>query len=275
MDEQTRLYLWMGVFFIGLVVFFMGVFRKQSPIKINPVLGAVVGICLILPGFIWGIFPTIGSPASPIQTQPNIIVNTPDNNNVVVAAPPTFTVAVTPIVAATGWFTAAAVTPISTAACNADDSELTIPVTANQGTTLWNFAVNYTGMNFSIVPVAPAGSSADDLATIYFESQYNMKHNGKYILDYNSAETIFDAQWATGGYNAATFATWDHSGSYTMLYTDTLKLGLLFELNGGTAELPSEFHTVGDKIEWTVTLHNSDWSWSKVINVNAIIIAAA
>jgi hypothetical protein len=274
MDEQTRLYLWMGVFFIGLVVFFMGVFRKQSPIKINPVLGAVVGICLILPGFIWGIFPTIGSPASPIQTQPNIIVNTPDTTQDTIA-PPTFSVDPTAVTAASGMYGAAALTPISTNAFSQDENSFIIPVTVNEGTSYYAFANNYSAMNFSITPIAPAGADATDLATIYFESQYNMKYNDEYVLDYNAAETIWDALWVVETFNSATHKSWDHSGSYTTLYTTAYTLSLLFELNGANSELPDQFHTVGDTVSWTVTLHNSDWSWSKTVTVNAITIAAA
>jgi hypothetical protein len=265
------MYVWMGVFFIGLVVFFMGVFRKHSPIKINPVLGAVVGICLILPGFIWGIYPNIGSPTSPIQTQQNIVV-TQQQETVV---PSAFEIDAVAVTAATGCWGAAAITPITTTTFDAGETTLTIPVTCNLGTAHYAFANNNTGANFTIRPVAPAGANADDLATVYFESDYAMTFDGEDVLNSNAAGSIYDAEWNYLTFSDASHQEWDHEGSYTMLYTGSITVSLYYQLDGEDGKLADEFSTVGDTATWSITFHNSDWSWSQTFTVVAICIVAA
>jgi hypothetical protein len=273
MDPTTAMYIWIAVFFIGIVVFFMGVFRKYSPIKMNPVLGAVVGICLILPGFIWGIFPAF--PAQPLQqtSSPTVIVQQPSGTTSL--TPATFDVDAVAVTAATGMWGAADITPITTTTFDAAETTLTIPVTCNTGTGNYAFAVNHTGANFTIRPIAPSGVDADDLATIYFESEYDMTFDGEDVLNSNAAGSIYDAEWNYLTFNDASHQEWDHSGSFTMLYTDSVTLSLYYQLDGENGKLADEFATVGDTTTWTITFHNSDWSWSKSYGVVMICIASA
>lgn len=268
MDPVTAGYIWIAVFFIGLVVFFMGIFRKYSPVKMNPVLGAVVGVCLIIPGFIWGIMPNF--PAQPLQQtggSQTIVVQQGGTT----VAPATFDLDPS---ASTGLYNGAGSTCVSTAAWNAAETIYTVPLTINEGGTAhYAFTANYTGANFTITPVAPAGATNDDLATIYFETEYTMTYSSEDFLNVDG-NGVYWANW----YNCESGGlTYQYSGSLSMTYTQTktLQVGYQFDTNADTTGVAEAMSTVGDSVSWTITFHNIDWTWSESFTVLAIVIVSA
>lgn len=266
MDPETAMYIWVGVAILGLILVLMGI-AKKGPVK-NPVALIGVGAVMLIVGGIWGIAPAIQD-AQPLQSQQITVTTQPTE-----IAAPAFTIDPTAITAVANVVRGAP-TPISTAVLNAAETVYTVPVTVNTGGTHDTFAVNYTALNFTVTPIPPVGSNADDLATIYFESEYDMKYENEYILRHSGNQDVFFANWTTGHTNGATLYSWDHSGQDTMLLTDTNDYQIVYGLDGTPADFPDVFKTVGETASWTITFHNADWSWSKVYTVNLIVVVSA
>lgn len=269
MDPTQASYVWLAVFFIGLVVFFMGIFRKYSPIKMNPVLGAVVGICLILPGFIWGIMPNF--PDQPLQQAPGQTIVVQNPGGITTTVPPaSFSID------ATACQSAASVIfggePLD-GVLNVAETVYTLPATQRANDT--GFTVNFTALNFTVTPVAPSGATADDLATIYFETQYATEWENEPMLEQDSNDVYF-ANWTRVTPVTANSVTYGYSGSASMLYTETQNYQVVYKYDyhlASTTTGPALMHTVGDTLSWTATFHNVDWSWSQSYTFMLICIA--
>jgi hypothetical protein len=246
----------------------LAIFRKTSTIKLPQAPATVIGVLMMLFGFIWGFYPFM-EPYQPLESgTQTITIDSPD----IVA--PTFDIDPTAVTAVANVVRGAP-TPISTSVWNTAETVYTVPVTVRTGGTHDTFAVNYTALNFTVTPIPPDGANADDLATIYFESEYDMKYESEYVLRVNGAESIWFANWTKGHTNAADLYSWDHSGQDTMLFTDTVEYQIVYGLDGTDGDFPDKFKTVGETCSWTITFHNSDWSWSKVYTVNLIVIVSA
>jgi hypothetical protein len=150
---------------------------------------------------------------------------------------------------------------------NSDETLFTVPGWSNQtGHTIYEID-NSTWVDpriqFICVPVPPAGSDADTLATIYFEvSNYDAyvdadtdnyrfmtKSSGKYQVN-----------WSDGTND------WYVSGSDTMLMTGTTTLTLDFDVNQASFSRMDD----NDATVMTITLHNEDWSWSETFDVSFV-----
>jgi hypothetical protein len=267
MDPIQASYIWLAVFFIGVVVFFMGIFRKYSPVKMNPVLGAIVGVLLIVPGFIWGIMPNF--PTQPLQQGQTIVVQQPSGTTTTPTTLPPATFTVDPSLSTGAWDVCGG-TCVSTAAWNAAETIYTVPLTINYvSASVSRFARNYTAVNFTLTPVAVAGADNTDLATIYFESEYAMKFSGEPVLLADGNDVYF-ANWShceSGGQK------YRYSGSLSTLFTSSEVLQCVYKLDttvdDGVAE---EMATVGDSVSWAITFHNSDWSWSQTYTILLITV---
>lgn len=262
---METMYIWLGIFIIGLALFFLAIFRKQSAIKIPQAPGAFIGAIMMIVGYMWGVAP-LYSESAPFEAG-EIVVTTGDE-----IAAPTFSIDANAVI--TNIWDSAVGDCITTATFDASETTYTIPVSVNTGGTHDAIAVNYSAINFTATPIPPTGANADDLATIYFESDYNIKHESEYVFKTNGAETIFFANWTRVG-TVGDAPSWDHSGQDTMLLTEDETYQIAYGFNGGENALGNVFKTVGETITWHITFHNADWSWSKVYTVNAIVIASA
>ncbi len=267
LDADQYQYVWIALFAIGALLLFAAIFKKTSLVKLPQVPAAFIGFLLLCFGFIWGLNPYMAAQDQFFQAVPSggttVIIDGED----IVA--PAFSIDASAVITNV-WDTSNTV--ISTAVMDATETILTVPLTVNLGTGSAEFACNYTAMNFSVTPIPPTGANADDLATIYFESDYNMKYAGEYVLDHDGNEETFDATWIRCG---ADTTTWEHNGQDTMLFTDSAVYQLWYELNSGSTELTEDLQTVGETVSWSATLHNADWSWSQVYTITAIVIASA
>lgn len=235
--------IWTIVFGVGLLVFLLGIFPKKSPVKINPVLGAFLGICLMLPGFVWGVYVYMDEPAAPIQYVPTTAT--------VVA--PGFTI------------TGSASTPAGIDVDD-DDGVITIPFTIYPDGTAKE-ADNTTwvqpAITFSINPIAPAGATADDLATIYFK--FNNVDLSFYTDDtyyvFTKTGTRRNVIWQEGG------QTMYGEGSATMLLTATATVYL--NCTVGATSL-GEWETSYQGPTTSITFSNTDGTWSKTYAVQFV-----
>jgi len=266
---DTTMMLGLLAFAIGLILLAM-IVTKKSPIK-NTAFAAVAGALLFFAGLLWGVMPYYEENFG-VDVPPQTIVNVDAGGGSDEC--PSFDIDPTALVSATNMV-GTSDGAITTAGWNAAETVFTIPVTVQStgSGAIAAFTANETGSNFSITPVPPIGSNADDLATIYFETEYDMTHEGKDILKDNG-NGIYEANFSVGNDDPTGFTRWHHSGSDTMLLTDTLNLQLVYGLDGG-GEFAEVFQTVGESTSWTITFHNADWTWSEVYTVNAILIAAS
>lgn len=258
-------YIWLGIFVIGFAILMLAVFRKTSKIKIPQAPGAIIGGLMMLVGYMWGVAPLF-SESAPFETQ-RLEVST-----VSTLPPPTF--AIEPSTVITNIWDSPAGDVITTQALDASETVFTVPVDYNAGGAVsYEFAVNFTAMNFTVTPIPPDGATADALATIYFETDYNIKHSGEYVFEHDGNEAIFFANWTRVG-TVGDAPSWDHAGQDTMLYTEDEIYQVAYKFDSGAGNFAEEFNTIGETVTWHITFHNSDWSWSKIYTVNAIVIDA-
>jgi len=157
---------------------------------------------------------------------------------------------------------------------DASETVFTVPLNINEGgTASYEFVTNFTAMNFTVTPIPPTGANADDLATIYFESDYNIKYNGEYVFVSDGNEETFFVNWTRVG-DTTDATSWDHSGQDTMLLTEDNTYQIAYRFQSGLDHFCEEISTVGETCTWTITFHNADWSWSKVYTVNAITVVS-
>lgn len=261
-------YVWLGVFVIGLVLVALAVFRKTSTIKVPPAPATVIGVIMMVLGFMWGVSPMYQDSQPLQQGQTQITIdNTKD-----IAAP---TFSLDPETVITNIWDSPAGDVITTQTLNSAETVFTVPLNINEvASTSYEFVTNFTAMNFTVTPIPPVGANADDLATIYFETEYDITYNGEYVFVMNDAEDIWFANWTRVGDTTDT-ASWNHAGQDTMLLTDSETYQVAYKFDSGINDFCEEMATVGDTCTWTITFHNADWSWSKVYTVNAITVVSA
>jgi hypothetical protein len=265
LDAETSQMFWILIFAVGAFLLFAAIFKKTSTLKLPQIPAAFIGFLMLVTGYVWGFGPYLGGMEAPIQTTP-IVIDTGED-----ALPATFSIE--PVAVITNIWDSAVGDCITTAVLDASEKMLTVPVTVTTGGTHDAIAVNYTAWNFTVTPIPPTGANADDLATIYFESDYNMKHENEYVLKHDGNVETFFANWTRA--TAGDTTSWDHSGQDTMLYTEDTTYQIAYGLNGGENALGNVFKTVGETITWQLTFHNVDWTWSQVYTVTCIVIASA
>lgn len=258
-------YIWLGIFLIGVLLITLAIFRKTSMVKVPQAPAAFLGVCCALVGFLWGVIP-LYQDAAPFQTGQTINVTTGGTQ---IAAP---TFSVEPAAVITNIWDSAAGDVITTQVLDATETVFTVPVDYNSGAN--HFAVNFTAMNFTVTPIPPTGANADDLATIYFKTDYNIKYSGEYVFITDGNEATFFANWTRVG-TVGDAPSWDHAGQDTMLLTENEIYQVAYKFDDGTDDFGEQFNTVGETATWYITFHNVDWSWSKVFTVNAIVVDAA
>lgn len=263
---DTMVILGMLAFIAGLALIIITI-SKKSPIKGNPAIPVIVGVGLVVGGYIYGVDPYLAEDDEG-TTPVTVTVDTGGADAV-----PSFDIDPTALTTAASMV-GTSDGAIATTAWNSAETVLTIPVTVSNTNSGVHaaFGANETGSNFSITPVPPTGSNADDLATIYFETEFDMQHEGEDILKDNG-NGIYEANFSIGNDDATGFTRWHHSGSTTTLLTTTTNLQLVYGLDGG-GEFAEKFQTVGESVTWTITFHNADWSWSEVYTVNCICIVS-
>lgn len=247
----TEMWLGFAAFIIGLVLIAGAAFRKQAGWKMNPVYSFVIGAVLVVFGGAIGVVPMFEGEALNV----NVDVDAPG----VTVEKPTFEIECK---------NGTAIDKEMTVEVDEDDTGSTFIFDANPGGVI---NANYSALNFSITPVPPEGSTADSLATIYFETDYDMKFGGEYILQESGG--VYFANWTyRSGDN--TIKTADYSGSMTMLMTESAYAEIDYNINADeTDAFGEELDTVGQGGSWDITFHNSDWSWSWTHTVNWIYIA--
>lgn len=265
---DTMMLLGLLAFALGLILFALA-FARKSPIKNQAVTGGIAAV-LFFGGLLWGVMPYYEENFATESGGGTTIVNVDTGGS---DECPAFDIDPTALTSATNMV-GTSDGAIATTAWNAAETVLTIPVTVSNTNSGVHaaFGANETGTNFSITPIPPVGANADDLATIYFETEYDMTHEGKDVLKDNG-NGIYEANFSVGNDDATGFTRWHHSGSDTMLLTNTLNLQLVYGLDGG-GEFAEVFQTVGETTTWTVTFHNADWTWSKVYTISAICIVS-
>lgn len=149
----------------------------------------------------------------------------------------------------------------------ADDEESTV-VQIDMDIGDDTFKANYTSFNFTIRPVAPTGSTNDDLVTIYFGIDETYEYGGEPVF-YESSN-VYQAVWSI----TDSETTENYEGSHTMLYTDQDWIELRCILDGkGSDTLGEELDSVGD--EFTIPVKfwaDNGWSWT--YDIHFIVITA-
>jgi len=147
-----------------------------------------------------------------------------------------------------------------------DDNEegATVQLDVEDGTGYLPWA-NYTSVNFSIKPIAPAGATNDDLVTIHFSIDEDVKYGGEYMF-YETGND-YSADWRIDGESTDD----DGVGSHSMLFTDEDWIELRLRLSTGADSFCSEMQTVGESVTIPVTF--SCGSWSETFDVTFIVIS--
>lgn len=146
---------------------------------------------------------------------------------------------------------------------NDDTRTFNIPVTINSTTNV--LSATTAALNFSYEPVPTTGSTTDDLAVIYFESDYRMQFEGENIL--STTNNIFDAEWTDES------GSTDYKGSDSMQMTGNGWANITWTLDSGNSTWAEEAGTddVYDTVAtWNVRLYNG-CSWSETYTVNLIV----
>jgi len=128
----------------------------------------------------------------------------------------------------------------------------------------------HASINFTFDPNPPIGANADDLATVYFSTPYQMKYNGEYVLD-ESSDTYY-ANWtfASGDNDAS---QQDYEGSMTMLMTETGYAEIDYEFDSGSSDcFSAELDTIGDTGSWYIDFWTADHGWSETFLVTWILV---
>ena len=259
--------MWIAVIVFAVGLFFLAAafFKQSGKMGINQPFAFMIGGVLAFAGIagFYMQYDAIAGDADDGGTQNIINVETPG----VTAELPSFTIAV-----ANGTVEHAAGQSAGVTIPEDEESVTLALKTVGAGSN--NFKnTNYTSINFTITPVAPVGATADSLATIYFESDYDMKWGGEPVL-YESGGTYW-ANWtyAAGSDSASTI---DYAGSMTMLMTESSYAEINYKLDSGTSDkFSAEINEIGDSGSWDVTFHNADWSWSQTVPVNWICVAVS
>lgn len=152
-----------------------------------------------------------------------------------------------------------------------DDKTVTVPVTiisGHEGTGGraeagdCRFAVNFT-----LKPIPPSGSTTEDLVTIYYKTDYNMKYGGEDLL--NETGSYYDAEIYDDGAQTVNY----YESQQSMDFTDTGWANFTYELdNTSSNSALDEFEAVGDSLVWHITFW-TDEGWSEVWTVTMIVIA--
>ena len=258
MIENTQ-YIWLAVFLIGLALLALAIFRKTSTIKVPQAPATIIGVLLMVLGFMWGVMP-LYQDAAPITTTTTIVTPRPDtviasfdmgleNGTTGKLAPATVTVAV-------------------------DEGSAQILLYVEDTGADMNDFVNclYTSLNFSFAPIPPSGANADDLATIYWETDYTMTYEGNDILHESSGD--YYANWSYKTDAMTDTKTKLYSGQATMLMTQGgwAQIDYKFDEGNSSGYFSEELDTIGESGSWFVRFYNADRSWSKVYTISWIYL---
>jgi hypothetical protein len=263
------------LFGVGLVLLFSAIAKKHAgPLKaINPVIGAVLGVALIIPGFYWGVAPNLPGFEQYGGVQPTtIVVQQPTTTPTTSVAVPTFE-----IVPVTNTTITA---HIHNSTLNTAKTEFTWPmyVTALDKVTD-QIATNgnvFGRATFRITPIAPTGADSTNLATIFYSvSNINaMVDDDRYLcLRSNSATKESIANWTVQiGGSAAKAAVTAAEGekSTSMLLTDTAEIW--FDAALSNHSIAGHMTTLSG-IDFVITFHNADYSWSKSYTITVLKLA--
>jgi hypothetical protein len=259
------------LFGVGLVLLFSAIAKKHAgPLKhFNPVLGAVLGVALIIPGFYWGVAPNLPGFEDYGGVQPTTVVVTTPTTNVAV---PTFEI--TPVKNTTGFNL--------NSTLNSAGTDFTFPfVVTSLDKTDDAAAANSNAVlcrcTFKVTPVAPAGADSTDLATLYYSvtpTNYEVDSDDHYLLmRSNDAEKNPILNWTVdldGAGAKGAVPGYEGEKSTSMLLTDSGNIWLDFVFANQTI---AKYFTTLNGIDFTVTFHNEDYSWSDTFTVTAIKIS--
>lgn len=254
MFENMTTEMWIGLvaFIAGFVLLFGSAYRKQVGWKINPVWSGVIGVVLVVFGGAIGVMPML--PDTTATTAVTVdTVSVPDY-------PPAF------VLSATNGTTGVS----NTTTVEINDAGTAATVLLEIGELSHDASGTHFGVNFTVKPVPPTGADADTLATIYFESPYDMTYSGEHVLAEDDG--IYFANWTYAG-GTSDEASEDYAGSMTMLMTETGYCEITYEIDDGADSFAEEVTDIGDSGSWDVTFHNEDWSWSEVFTLTWILIA--
>lgn len=274
MELDSTTLLMLVLFIFGLVLLFAALAKKQAgPLKgLNPILAGVLGVILIIPGFFYGVMPML--PAEETETPTETVVVVTDDEEGIAC---TFDVNI--------YANGTADTFDNTTTDSPTGNSFTTPYVRNStGTTRTIHGTASTAAlnvnfhdpiyNFSVMPIAPTGVTADDLVTLKFSAVDPGENIHVSGVDYrmvaqdsdNDAYLYWKCVDASSG---ATLTDWTpETGSATFLYTDRVYLWLnVVYQDDGLARL-----SVYDSESLTATLSNIDGSWSESFTITTFCV---
>jgi hypothetical protein len=262
MEEYALLFL--ALFVVGIALAATA-FLKKSPLKgVNPVIAVVVGVCLVIPGYFYGVQPYFATDdAAGGETTGTIVVTTPDEE----VTYPTFDIQ------------PSAANTTQPAVLSSGEDGFTLPFIANttqhdiykEDNTSWCDPE----VQFCITPIPFAGATQDDLATIYFEVvepdlEVDAASSGPYYL---FVKTGGKRQLEWHSVNGAVGANIFISGSDTMLMTGNQSMQLLMECDEGSlSRMQTEYDAITVHIKFS---NGGGWSETFWLDFIPIKIAAA
>jgi hypothetical protein len=260
------------LFGIGLVLLFSAIARKHAgPLKhINPVLGAVLGVALIIPGFYWGVAPNLPGFEQYGGTQPQtIVIQDDDTTPTTVLAVPTFEL--DPGVNTTGF-------NLNTT-LNSAKTEFTFPyrVTSldNTGDKSGTTANVFARVHWDITPVAPSGADSTTLCAIYYSitpTNYDVNNDERYLViranDVLKTPMINWTMQVKGNAGKVSSGS-EGEKSTSMLLTDTAEIWLDITFSNTTI---AKYLSTLSGMDFTVTFRNADYTWTKSYTITLIKI---
>lgn len=184
---------------------------------------------------------------------------------------------VEPAIVITNIWDSAAGDVITTQGLDATETVFTVPLNINEvASTSYEFVTNFTAMNFTVTPIPPPGATQDDLATIYFATDYNIKEGGEWVFVTDGNEDVFFANWTRVG-TVGDAPSWDHNGQDTMLFTEDEIYQVAYKFDSGINDFCEEMATVGNTVSWSITFANAatNPTWTKTFTVNAVTVVSA
>lgn len=147
---------------------------------------------------------------------------------------------------------------------NENTNILTIPVDISSN----DLSVTTQSINTSVLVIPPLGGTTQDLATLYYETDYLMKYEGEYLLE--ESGNYYQAVWN----NSAGTTNKYYNGQLSMQMTATnqwVNLTYTFDDGAGTwaAEVASGdlYSTIAS---WNIRYSNGR-GWSEIVTVNLVI----
>lgn len=231
---STEMIIGVLAFVVGLVFVFGAVFRKQAGWKINPMWSGVIGSILIVGGLAVGVMPMLDDYESSDTT---IVVDS--------------------------------TTPTLTATFDVEIESGGTNITVEDGKATWahnSTSTNTTDLLFTFSPNPPAGSTADDLASIYFKvDQYSSKQYNEYMYAEDGDDRL--ANWTAYRDTSLVFTNKTEKGQVTMLMTESGNATLNIKINEDWFG-DSAWDDYGTR-ELTYTFHNND-GWSETFTLTVI-----